>query len=101
MTDVRSRLTARLASLLATDAALASRLRAPLEADSEEQAAHLALDDALASLSDAARTEAVAVRDALRRWDAGTYGRCVRCGVAIAPARLDALPEAATCVTCA
>jgi DnaK suppressor protein len=37
---------------------------------------------------------------ALKRIDDGTYGTCVECGKPIAPARLKALPEATTCVTC-
>ena len=31
----------------------------------------------------------------------GTYGTCERCGRPIAPARLEARPEARTCVACA
>jgi RNA polymerase-binding transcription factor DksA len=38
---------------------------------------------------------------AVARLDAGTYGRCEVCGRDIDPARLDARPEARTCVTCA
>jgi DnaK suppressor protein len=38
---------------------------------------------------------------ALRRLDDGSYGICVNCGAAIAPARLAARPAAATCITCA
>ena len=37
---------------------------------------------------------------ALRRIDAGTYGICEVCGVKIAGERLDALPDARTCVKC-
>jgi RNA polymerase-binding transcription factor DksA len=37
---------------------------------------------------------------ALERLDAGEYGQCVECGEAIAPARLQALPEVQTCVRC-
>ncbi len=37
---------------------------------------------------------------ALGRIDAGTFGRCLRCGNAIAEARLEALPWAAYCITC-
>jgi DnaK suppressor protein len=37
---------------------------------------------------------------ALKRIDDGTYGTCVECGKSIAPARLKAIPEATTCVTC-
>ncbi|HWG72542.1 MAG TPA: hypothetical protein VG184_00660 [Acidimicrobiales bacterium] len=38
-----------------------------------------------------------AVEAALRRLDDGTYGRCVRCGAAIADERLAEDPEAAEC----
>ena len=37
---------------------------------------------------------------ALNRIFAGTYGRCVRCGNQIAPARLEVLPSAAACIEC-
>jgi DnaK suppressor protein len=37
---------------------------------------------------------------ALKRLDEGTYGTCVECGKSIAPARLRAIPEVATCVAC-
>jgi RNA polymerase-binding transcription factor DksA len=34
------------------------------------------------------------------RLDQGEYGTCVECGEAIAPARLQAMPEVLTCVRC-
>jgi len=37
---------------------------------------------------------------ALSRIDAGTYGRCVHCGAAIARERLECRPFAASCVPC-
>ncbi len=37
---------------------------------------------------------------ALRRMDAGEYGKCVECGGPIADARLRALPEVETCIAC-
>jgi DnaK suppressor protein len=37
---------------------------------------------------------------ALERLEAGTYGRCERCGNEIAPERLEAIPTARLCVTC-
>jgi len=40
------------------------------------------------------------VEAALRRLDEGTFGACVRCGRAIAPERLEALPWAAHCIDC-
>lgn len=41
-----------------------------------------------------------AISGALERLDAGTYGRCVSCGKAIAEERLDALPYASKCIDC-
>ncbi|MCF3940753.1 TraR/DksA C4-type zinc finger protein [Gordonia sp. Z-3] len=38
---------------------------------------------------------------ALSRADAGTYGRCERCGEPISDARLEALPAARLCIGCA
>ena len=38
---------------------------------------------------------------AIRRLEAGTYGVCQRCGQAIAPARLEARPDATLCIDCA
>lgn len=37
---------------------------------------------------------------AIARLDAGTYGTCERCGKAIAPGRLEALPFATLCIDC-
>lgn len=41
-----------------------------------------------------------AVNEALKRYDAGTYGRCMHCGKPIPQARLKALPEAAYDIEC-
>lgn len=40
------------------------------------------------------------IEGALRRIAAGTYGRCEQCGTAVDPARLEARPQAALCITC-
>lgn len=40
-------------------------------------------------------------RAALRRIEAGTFGKCEACGKAIAKARLEAMPYARYCVACA
>jgi RNA polymerase-binding transcription factor DksA len=39
--------------------------------------------------------------DALVKLDAGTYGQCENCGSAIGAARLEAMPAARLCITCA
>ena len=41
------------------------------------------------------------VEAALQRIEAGTYGNCELCGREIPMERLDALPQAATCIQCA
>ena len=41
------------------------------------------------------------IEDALAKIDAGTYGRCESCGGEIAEARLDAMPAARLCISCA
>jgi DnaK suppressor protein len=41
------------------------------------------------------------IDDALAKFDAGTYGRCEDCGAEIADARLEAMPAARQCMTCA
>ena len=50
------------------------------------------------ALARQARTRLAEVDAALARVEAGSYGTCERCGVPIAPARLDARPTARTCV---
>ena len=40
------------------------------------------------------------IEAAMERMDAGTYGQCSNCGVAIAPARLNAYPTAKRCIVC-
>ncbi|HVB64418.1 MAG TPA: TraR/DksA C4-type zinc finger protein [Nitrolancea sp.] len=40
------------------------------------------------------------IEHALKKMDNGTWGICERCGQAIAPERLDALPFVALCITC-
>ena len=41
------------------------------------------------------------VEEALAKFDAGTYGKCEGCGQPIAPARLEAKPDARFCIECA
>ena len=41
------------------------------------------------------------VNDALAKLDAGTYGICEDCNASITPDRLEAVPQARYCITCA
>lgn len=55
----------------------------------------------VSSLLDAARTRLTELDEAADRLDDGTYGRCEACDGPIGAARLEALPAATRCVTCA
>lgn len=52
------------------------------------------------ALDDHETLELAAIDAALARITAGTYGQCVDCDADIAPARLQAAPEAARCIHC-
>src|SRR5215207_6451763 len=41
------------------------------------------------------------IEDALAKFDAGTYGECEVCGQRIPEPRLEAMPAARVCITCA
>jgi DnaK suppressor protein len=102
--EVRRQLLARLAALERRVVRLSGDLRHetdPLERDFEEQATQREHEEVLAGLDDAGRRELAAIRAALNRIEAGTYGTCVACGEPIAPQRLRALPTALRCVDCA
>ena len=67
-------------------------------ADSSQVTAERGEIDALAvSLSDTLED----IEVALQKFDDGTYGRCEDCGGPIAEARLEAMPAARLCITCA
>lgn len=70
-------------------------------ADSAEQAGERQNDEVLQALLVEAELGQAQAAQAKQRLSAGTYGLCQRCGVAIAPARLQALPTAAFCLGCA
>ena len=92
-------------SLEAEYAARATAIRRDLagshSADSAEQAGERQNDEVLQALLIEAEQGHAQAAQAKQRLSAGTYGLCQRCGVAIAPARLQALPTAAFCLGCA
>ena len=98
---VRADLERRLDVLVKRVERISGDLRKPGDRDSQERATELENDDVLEGLDAASRAEATAIRAALSRLEAGTYGRCSRCGHEIGAARLTALPSATTCVACA
>ena len=56
--------------------------------------------DSTRILLEATRAVAESARDAVQRIEQGTYGRCSVCGEAIPAERLEAIPDADTCVRC-
>ena len=83
---------------------LAATIEAPGQMTYGSQAAaasHVFEQQRDLALRDRAQQQLALVNAALARLDAGTFGRCLRCGKPIAPDRLDALPWAEYCIECA
>jgi len=97
----KGRLEAQLVELEARQARIAEDLAEPLHPDSSEQAVEMEDDASLEGQGALVAKEIASVKRALARVEDGTYGECVRCGEDIAPARLEARPEAALCIDCA
>ncbi|MDE2562327.1 MAG: TraR/DksA family transcriptional regulator [Sphingomonadales bacterium] len=98
---IETKLQAMLNDLLARAGAVEDDLRQPLDDDLPEQAIDLADDEALAGIDDVLRREIAEVRAALLRIENGTYGSCAKCGADIMDKRLEVLPTATLCITCA
>lgn len=71
------------------------------EDDIEDRAVEIAGDEVLEGLGSAGQREIQQIRAALVRLDKGTYGTCTRCGQPVGERRLQAIPHAALCITCA
>jgi DnaK suppressor protein len=72
-----------------------------LVADFADQAVQTQNDEVLHAIGESGAREIQQIDRALERLKAGTYGRCQRCGVEIAAARLKAIPFATHCAACA
>lgn len=69
--------------------------------DFAEMATESEGDEVLENVGLLAQKETNQIRLALERVKQGTYGKCVKCGTDIAPARLEAVPHAFHCIKCA
>jgi DnaK suppressor protein len=94
-------LKARLSELAGRVAEIDSELRKPLSADSEERATDLENQAALEAIENSERHEIHQIKEALKRISEGAYGICAQCGADIDPKRLQALPTATRCISCA
>jgi RNA polymerase-binding transcription factor DksA len=97
----RTQLEGRLKTLEARLEEIDEILRQPEDKDHEERANEWDDDDILDRLARALREEVSLLRVALQRIDDGSYGICWACGKPIGLRRLQALPQATTCVRCA
>jgi DnaK suppressor protein len=96
--DAQGRLEQRLDELLARAGHIGADLLELHPADSDEAAVKAEADEALLGQSALLELEIAQVRGALSRLKSGDYGVCISCGADIAPARLEAIPEAAQCL---
>lgn len=100
----RARLLERRRALLATVAGVETELKGlenEVEREFVEQGQEETMARLLSRLDVRARHELDEIEAALGRLAAGEYGWCERCGEAIAPARLEALPTTRFCLGCA
>ena len=96
--NIAKALKARLSELTNRVVEIDSELRKPLSADLEEQATDLENQGALEAIE---IHEIHQIQEALKRISEGTYGICTHCGEDIDPKRLEALPTATRCISCA
>lgn len=73
----------------------------PKPRDFGDQAIDIEDDEVLEGLGAAAQKELALLKRALARIKDGTYGVCTECGDPISDARLEAVPYAPLCKTCA
>jgi len=94
-------LKARLSELMGRVAKIDNELHKHLPADLEEQATDLEDLETLEALENSEVQEIRQIQGALKRIAEGTYGVCAKCGEDIDPRRLEALPTATRCISCA
>ncbi|KGD85864.1 TraR/DksA C4-type zinc finger protein [Rhizobium sp. YS-1r] len=73
----------------------------PRNPDDDDRAIERSNDEVLDELGEVGEKELVAIEAALARIAGGTFGTCARCGQPISEKRLDAVPHAPLCQTCA
>ncbi|MEE9295048.1 MAG: TraR/DksA family transcriptional regulator [Phycisphaerae bacterium] len=100
-TEIRTLLEERLHELSERLEEIDEDLHEHEEDDFGDRAIETAGDEVLEGLGSAGQREIQQIRAALVRLDKGTYGTCTRCGQPVGERRLQAIPHAALCITCA
>ena len=107
--DRRTRITVRRLEAERARLAVGLSVAAPVIGDWERPGLGTHMADSASAVFEQAKNAAVhkclsntmeEIDSALHKVEHGTYGSCERCGEAIDPERLRALPYAAMCVTC-
>ncbi len=98
---VKQSLEDRLSQLTTRVSRIESDLRAPGSSDWQDRASERQNEEVLEQLGVAERAEIANIRAALIRIKQGKYTHCGRCGGAIEPKRLQALPYTNACISCA
>ena len=99
--ELRQKLEKRLATLQARLNGIKKDVTQAHSADSAERAQERENDEVVDAIGNETTLSIEVVQAALERIDNGTYGACDACGKPIAAARLQAIPEATRCVSCA
>ncbi|ABC27357.1 DnaK suppressor protein [Hahella chejuensis KCTC 2396] len=98
---IKNRLSEHLSVLITRLEDITRDLTSEHSADSAEQAQERENDDVLNALKVETEIEINQVKKALQRLQQGEYGVCVACGEDIPESRLQVLPFAELCVSCA
>ena len=99
--NIRKQLEERLRGLGAKVAEIEGDLRAPHNANWEDNATESQGDEVLDALETSALAEIAEIRTALQRIGDGTYSECATCGREIGENRLAVLPSTTQCIVCA
>lgn len=81
--------------------AVQADLKKSHSADWSEQAQERENDEVLEEIATQTSAELAQITQVLGRIEKGEYGVCSACGGSIAKERLEAIPEATTCIQCA
>jgi RNA polymerase-binding protein DksA len=100
-TEIRTLLEERLRELAERVEEIDDDLHEHEEDDFADRAIETAGDEVLEELGSAGLREIQQIRSALVRLEKGTYGVCTRCGEPVGERRLEAIPHAALCISCA
>lgn len=99
--DRKTQLLTRLADLQSRLGRIEDELDSHQAKDWDDLAIEREEDEVLEGIGVSGQHEIRQINAALGRIEAGDYGFCAKCGIAIAEERLDVLPQTPFCSTCA